>query len=208
LPPELRQYDGVYDALWSNTVRWLAMGSAFEPGEQVAMQLSRSSVRAGDAITIDVRTRYQPPGNFAPMLTATDADGNTQRLDLQPVAGQGTQYTATLTPQALGVWNVTLNAPLLADKPLTEKFNVYELDLERLRSAARPGVLSDLASSTGGMNFNVTDSVDLADKLMRQRASQVTPPRPRYVWDHGAWLALLVVWMGLEWIGRRQSGML
>lgn len=207
LPPELGQYKGVYDALWSNTVRWLAMGGDFQPGQQVAMRLSRASVRAGDELGIDITTRFTPPPNFDPKLTITDPAGQTQTLPLKSPTGSG-RFTAALTPQTPGVWQITLDATPLADAPLTQKFSVYDLNLERLRTAARPDVMRDLAEQTGGMHFDVRDAVNLADRLARQRASKIIPPRPRYLWDHGWLMALLVTWLGLEWIGRRGSGWL
>ena len=38
---------GFYDTFWSNLVRWLAMGGDFQPGQQVALNLSRTSARLG-----------------------------------------------------------------------------------------------------------------------------------------------------------------
>ncbi|QNN21255.1 hypothetical protein HED60_02890 [Planctomycetales bacterium ZRK34] len=207
LPPELSQYKGVYDALWSNIVRWLAMGGEFQPGQQVAMRLSRASIQAGDEIGIDVTTRFTPPPNFDPKLTITDPSGDKQTVPLKSPSSAG-RYSATLKPQATGVWQVTLDASPLADQPLTQKFSVYDLNLERLRTAARPDVMRSLAEQTGGMHFDVRDTVNLADTLARRRASKIIPPRPRYVWDHGWLMALLVIWLGLEWIGRRNSGWL
>ncbi|MBI1370575.1 MAG: hypothetical protein GC162_18210 [Planctomycetes bacterium] len=208
LPPGSEQYRGVFDAFWSNSVRWLASGGEMEPGQQIAMKLGRSSVRLGDTLSVDVTTRFNPPADFEPKVTLTDPAGNAQHLSLKSTDGVATRMTATIEPRAAGVWSVRLDAPAMAKEPIVRKFNVYDVDLERLQSGARPAVMRDLAERTGGMFIAAGERVDLADKLERQMAAKRVPPRAEYVWDAPWLLATLLVWAGLEWIVRRQSGWL
>jgi hypothetical protein len=48
---------------------------------------------------------------------------------------------------------------------------------------------------------------ELLSYLERHLASQEMPPTLEYIWDRGAVLTLLLVWMGIEWITRRALGL-
>ncbi len=208
LPPELKQYRGAFDAFWSNAVRWLAMGGDFQPGQQVALKLSRSSLRLGDPLVMDVLTKTAPPTGFNPKLRVIDPDGVVTELGADPLPAAPQHRQATVMPTKGGVWRVVLEAPPLTPAIQETRFNVYDLNIERLRTDARPQVLRDLAEQTGGIAFSADRPVDLAHELTRQQAARRVPPKPIYAWDKGAFLAMLLVWMGLEWVGRRQAGWL
>jgi hypothetical protein len=207
LPPELKQYRGAYDAFWSNTVRWLALGGEFQPGQQVSLKLGRASVRLGDPLVFDVATKANPPG-FAPMLRLIDPDGKEQTLRPDPIPGVDLRRQATMTPDKAGVWRVILSAPPLTPATQERRFSVYDVNMERLRTDARPAVMKALADQTGGLFFDADDPADLAHELARQQSARLVPPRPVYAWDTGWFLTLLLVWVGIEWIGRRQAGWL
>lgn len=209
LPPTLAEYEGVFDAFWSNAVRYLAAGGEFRPGEDVTLQLGRSIVQAGDPLTIDVVLRHVPPEDFAPVVTLTGPDGETRQVEPTLRSGMRNRLRATVHPEQVGVWRASLSVeeplrPTQQERP----FSVYRVDYERLRSEARPTVLRDLAEHTGGLFFDATERVDLARQLDRRLTSQQTPPSVSQAWDSGWLLALLVMWLGLEWVARRRAGWL
>lgn len=206
LPPQFKAYRGVFESFWSNMVRWLAMGGEFEPGEQVSLRLGRTSVRLGDPTLLDVVTRFAPPPGFAPTLTIIDPDGHPKKLTPQAIPGAPLRRQADFTPSKAGVWRVVLNAKPLSPTTQERRFNVYDAEVERLRTDARPGVLHELSQKTGGVSFNAANPLDLASELYRQEQAQRVPPRPHDAWDRGIFLATLLGWMGIEWIGRRRAG--
>ncbi|MEX2671338.1 MAG: hypothetical protein WD294_04420 [Phycisphaeraceae bacterium] len=208
LAPNLAEYDGIFDAFWSNAVRYLAAGSEFQPGENVTLQLGRSIVQAGDPLTVDVVLRHAPPPGFDPTVTLTAPDGQMQDVTPTLRPGARNRYRATVHPDAVGVWRASLEAAELQPTQQERPFSVYQLDLERLRSEARPQVLRDLSERTGGLFFDAAEPVNLAEQLERRRTSQRVPPSAEYIWDSGLILLLLVLWLGLEWVGRRRLGWL
>ncbi|MBI1373190.1 MAG: hypothetical protein GC159_10705 [Phycisphaera sp.] len=208
LPQDMARYRGVFDSFWSNTIRSLVAGGDLPPGQKVSIKLSRTSVRLGDPILVDVAAKIPPDQVYAPVVRVTAPDGTTRAVPIDQVGGQSNRQRGTLDADAVGVWTVTLEPDALHAEPVTRRFSVYDLDLERLDPAARPAQLKMLAEETGGLSFSVDDDVDLAALLSRERIASLAPPRTEYVWDRAWILFVMLAWAGLEWIGRRWSGWL
>jgi hypothetical protein len=108
----------------------------------------------------------------------------------------------------VGVYRVVAE-PAEPDLPPAEaRFNVYDVDLERLRSSANPAALRVLAEQSGGQFLNRRQPDQLLEALSRYRAAAVVPPRPQKIWDRGWLLVMLLGWAGLEWIVRKLGGLL
>ena len=208
LPPSLSKYKGAFDSLWSNAVRGLALGGEFQPGQDVSLRLGRTSLRLGDEQVLEMTLKVAAPPAFAPKLRLIGPDGETSAAELHPLPGLETRYTATFRPDQVGDWTAALEVPPLSPTRQLRRFSVYELNVERLRTDARPHVLRDLAEQTGGEFFTADQEIDLAQRLHRQRVARMIPPKLTYLWDRSWLLAVLVTWMGLEWIARRRSGWL
>ncbi len=207
LPPDEVDLRGFYDTLWSNLIRWLALGGDFPPGEQVSLQLSRTAARLGDEFTIDVAYKHAPPDGAAPRLEVIGPDGVSMDLALHDLPGAFPRYRATLTPEATGIHEVRLAAPGMNPSELARKFSVYDVNLERLHTAVNPTPLRILAEHTGGRFLGTDEMSELLSYLDRHLASLQTPPRLEYLWDRGVILTLLLMWMGIEWITRRAAGL-
>lgn len=201
---------GVFETMWSNAVRYLAMGGAFEPGEEVALRLSRASVRLGDAVRMDAVTRLEPPAGFSPTLTLTDPEGRRREVALEGAEHAPRRLSATVEPEMTGTYEARLEASPLSPAEQSRRFSVYDTNQEQLRTAARPEALRRLAAATDGLFFRAgeDEAVDLAERLHRHRVAREVPPTPEGVWDRPWLLAVLVLALGLEWMGRRLAGWL
>ncbi len=212
LAPELSAMDGLYDALWSNAVRWLVLGGAFQPGQQVTLDVAPASTRLGQQVHIDVVARFSPPVGFNPSVRVTPpgATGEItpQTLTLSPVPGAPLRLRATYEPTVSGVHRVDVDAAPLQPAKLTGRFSVSDIDVERLDASARPDQMRALAEATGGLALDASQAGSLADDLQRLRASQRVPSRADYIWDQWWVLAGVLLWAGVEWIMRRAAGLL
>ena len=212
LAPELDALDGLYDALWSNAVRWLVMGGAFQPGQQVTLDVAPTSTRLGQTVHIDVVARFSPPVGFNPSVRVTppgaSGDVTPQTLTLSPVPGAPLRLRATYEPNVSGVFRVDVDAAPLQPANLTSRFSVSDIDVERLDASARPNEMRALAEATGGLALDAAEAGSFADDLQRLRASQRTPRRAVYIWDQWWVLAGVLIWAGVEWIMRRAGGLL
>lgn len=207
LTPENEDLRGFYEVLWSNLVRWLAMGGDFQPGQQVAMTLSRVASRLGDELTIDVTYKHEPAIGADPVLELTGPDGAPVDVALHRLPGGSPRFRATLAPEAAGIHRVALTAPGMSPSEIARNFSVYDVNLERLQTAANAMPLRILAEHSGGAFYQAEFVDDLHDQLRRHQQSLLTPPTLEYLWDQGVIMTLLLVWMGLEWIFRRLTGL-
>ncbi len=208
LTPENRDLAGFYDAFWSNLVRWLMMGGDFQPGEQAALNLSRTSARLGDAITIDVAYKHSPEGGVPPRLRMTDGGGRDFEIALRKLPGREPRYRAEYEPATVGVHRVELLSPGMVPERQERKFNVYHLNFERLNASANPMALRLLAENSGGAVLEQNQTDELIDMLRRRQAAMVVPPSPEYTWDRWPFMALLLCWCGAEWLLRRRADLM
>lgn len=208
LEKQKRDLAGFYDAFWSNLVRWLAMGGDFQPGQQVSLKLSRSSVYIGDPLTIDVVFKFAAQRDLHPAVLITDPAGKSTEVALHRLPGHDSRFRTTINPSTAGVHRVVLKTPGLQPEQQDRGFSVYDVSLERLETNANPMAMSMLAEHTGGEAFKPNQADLLIDKLQRRALAGIVPTEPEYVWDQGVILFLLLLWAGLEWIIRRKAGLL
>ncbi|HVJ84826.1 MAG TPA: hypothetical protein VM452_04230 [Caulifigura sp.] len=207
LTPENQDLRGFYDIFWSNLVRWLAFGGDFPPGQQASLQLSRRSLRLGDDMTIDVAYRFAPEGAAPPSLELTAADGKTQPLILKRLPGPLPRYRVTFEPETAGVYLVKAQTPGLTPPELTARFNVYDVNRERLNASADPLALKMLSDMSGGAVIEPTKFGELQAQLARHRRSMETPPRIEFIWDQAFFMWTLLCWIAAEWLIRRALGL-
>lgn len=208
LKPESDDLRGFYDTFWSNMVRWLAMGGDFQPGQQLSLDVSRSSARLQDPVTVDVICKVPLTGGATPRLTLKTPDGSSTDVAMHLLPGRNIRFRATLEPSVVGVHEVSVHAPGLVPERLGRKFNVYDLNVERLQTSANPMPLRVLAEHSGGQYFEADQYKELPKILRRHRASMLVPPRLEYIWDQWFVMCLMLVWTGVEWIGRRTVDLL
>lgn len=208
LSPENRDLAGFYDTFWSNLVRWLSMGGEFPPGQQVSLSLSRTSVRLGDPMAAEVVYKHHPPGGVQPALRLIEPDGRRSDVPLQRLPGAAPRYRAELALEHIGIHELQLHAPGMLPAQQHTRFNVYDVDIERLETSANPMNLRILAEHTGGRFFEAERMSELADHLRRHRQAAIVPPRLEYVWDRWFVMCLLLSWIGAEWLLRRLAGLL
>ncbi len=195
-----------YDTFWSNLVRWLALGGDFPPGQQVALQLSRRSLRLGEPLQIDVAYRHTPPGGAPPRLEALLPGGKLQELALAPTAGKTPRYRAVLNTELAGVHEFRLTAPGMQPDTASARCNVVEVNEELLDTSADPDSLRQLAEQTGGRTFAPDEADQFLKQLERHQQASLVPPRREYVWND--WKVMLAVlgWVTVEWLLRRRWG--
>ena len=205
---EVAALTGAFDQFWSNMIRWLALGSDFQPGQKMTLRLSRRSLPIGEWLSIDLASRFQTAGEVPARLTIVDPLGQQHEPALRAAGNVGTRRQAQFQPEKPGLYRVTVESPLLAGEPLEARFSVYDIDFERLLSATNRGALRQLAVESGGLLLNPAEPEKLPDLLRRYRASTLVPPRPRYVWDRAWIMTLILLWGGCEWLIRRKGGLL
>ncbi|MFW5682310.1 MAG: hypothetical protein ACOC1G_04830 [Phycisphaeraceae bacterium] len=200
------EVDAAYDRFWSGMVRFLAMGSDYRPGQNLAFSLSRRNVPVGDTVHGEL-TRRNPQSKAHPTLTLLAPDGGEQKLDTREESASTLRFRFQASQQ--GVYRLIASPP---DQPgvvaLETRLSASELDEERLYASADPAALRELAEGSGGRMLDPRKPAQLIEALERHTATMNAPGPPRYLWDRGWLLVLLTGVLGMEWIARRAGGWL
>ncbi len=205
LDPQLADFDGVYDHFWTALVRQLVTSGDLQPGQDLGMQLSEVNVRMGTPIALSVSRRLGAPGG---PLTCTieHPDGRREPLALTEQNRSGTRLEAEITPTSEGPYLAVLEAPGARPPRIERRFNVFNVDAERLQTSARPEWLRMLARETGGEFLDPHHPERLPPILTRHQAAMATPVEPLLIWDRVGLMLAIAGLLGLEWILRKRKG--
>ena len=207
-PPDSDTPIGFYDTFWSNLVRWLVMGGDFQPGQRVSLQISRQSLRRTDPLVVEVNFRDAVTALQRWRVLWTDPAGKQTEVEMSQSIGRAPRFRAELHPEDTGVHQLVLQTPEQIPARQTKKFNVYDMNLERLDPSARPEFLQQLSTETDGRFLAADQPNQLLNAVRRQNLAQQIPSEPEYVWDEGWFLFLLLSCFGLEWLARRLVGLI
>jgi len=202
-----KELAGVFDRFWSSTVRWMVMGGEYKPGESLSLRLAQRSLEVGQTLRFDIASRT-PIDPAALRATIRTPDGKTQQMAPRPSDGSGLRFRGEFEVTDPGVHTMVLDSGDTDVPPIESRFNAFRIDMERLHSSADPAAMRTLAELSGGQVLDPARPEQLLEVLERYRASMQVPPAPQYVWDHGAFMVLLLLWAGAEWIIRKRGGLL
>jgi hypothetical protein len=208
LSDKKEEFSGLYDAFWSNLVRYMTIGGDFPPGQQVSLKLARTTARLGDRLLADVAYKHTPAAGVTPALQLINAAGESRDVLLERRPGREPRFQANIDPPEAGVYRVVLKTPGMTPAGQEQRFSVYDVNEERLNTTVNPMPLKVLAEHSGGEFFEYDQSATFVERLRRHRLSLEAPPQTEFVWDDWRCLAVLLTWAGVEWIARRQVGLL
>ena len=208
LPPEAQDLAGFFDSFWSNLIRWLVVGSDFQPGADVSMRLSHSNVRIGEEVVFDIALKRALSSESEPTLSVELPDGSTAAVPLTPVTGRTPRLRGKLKVDQPGVHEATLLSLGLNPENLSQKFSIYNATTERLNTAAQPVNLKMIAEQSNGQFYGPNDCEKFLDQLKSDKEADKLPPRTEYIWDRGWLLFLVALIAGIEWIFRVRLGLI
>lgn len=93
---------------WSRAIHWLAAGGEFLPGQNLDLTIKPRQPRAGEAVRVQLKSRYPLGSDVEPIVRITRDGKQTNRLRLAPLPGRANAYEATFTPTDPGVVQVAL----------------------------------------------------------------------------------------------------
>mgnify|MGYP002623125126 CR=1 FL=1 len=207
LPSRLNELDSVFQVFWSRTVRWLATGGEFLPGQSVSLRLSRLTTEPGDAVEVMVATRYVD-ADFKPVLRLIAPDGSAQTIALVRSSEQSAEYRASLRPQQSGVHRVELDAPGMTPAKHELRLAVYDQSIEKLDPSARPQILHALSEATGGRCLDLSQREELFSMLENVAQARLSDRREDWAFDEPLVLGAILLLLGIEWFTRRRNGLL
>lgn len=208
LPGELRRYDSVYQQFWSRTIRWLATGGQFLPGQSVSLTLSRLSVEPGDEVTAVVAARHIQGQLVEPRVNVIAPDGSSAVVALGMTAEQSNRWEGRFKPTQPGVYVVELLTPGMEPNRSTTRLAVYDQSVEVLDPSARPMTLQTLSAATDGKSYTLADRELFLHDLQQIALAQKADRQLQDAYDQPVMLLIFMLALSAEWLLRRRRGLL
>lgn len=136
------------------------------------------------------------PGSAAQSISLAPEDAGALR-------GVSQEYAASWVPTQPGDWEIVIDEPALGALDLRERIEVRLPDDELRRPEADHALLTSLAAATGGRAFDIDDLGELPPLLPSRDVIISGAPDVETLWDKPLALALLLILLTAEWIGRR-----
>ena len=219
LSPDYRQNDDVYGSLWQSLLRWLVSSAGLVPGQEIALRSDRVLFTAGDAVTATLYLRKETATDKLPIVELfREGQAKPQEVRPQPLGDEpgvfqvpfGALAEGHYRARVAGVSGGGTAGTATADSASTSiAFDVQGPLAEQLDIAARPDLLKQIASESGGEMLTAEGSSGVADKFTeyskRNRPEQV---RRDTAWDRWWWLVAVLTLWGTAWSLRRSAGLI
>jgi hypothetical protein len=201
---------------WNQLFSDLAAADA--GSERVRLESDRAVAAVGDPVLITARLR--DAGGAATTLDAAEvqieredrpgAFSAVDRLRLPAKAGAAGEYQATWTPRAAGLHRFT--APAHESPAAARRASlivpVTAVDLELGDPAARPELMAQIASASGGRALRLDQAGDLAGILAQAKGETRDVRKRQPLWNAPLLLLLLTTALATEWWLRTRSDLL
>ena len=207
-----RWREGVEDRyhyrFWGQVARWMAYQRQMAAGQSMRLFYSPDRPRVDDVVSLNANVL---DGGGAPLNQGT--------VVVQGISPSGKTRTVRLEPGEQDAWGLFIGSwtPL---EPGTHRLiascaetgasveadlTVQGLNRERQGRLARHDVLEEIAAITQGKFVTMSEVGSLMDQLATLPEPEPTVHRTR-IWSHPVWGAVLIVLMGLFWVGRKMNG--
>ena len=201
-PPPSPELDGVYDAFWARTLRWLLGAGDFLPGARSTIRPDRRRVKTGDEVRLRVDVRGGTRGAHQ-WLVVDGPNGERERVPLRRMSGPSASLSGVFRPHAPGPFVLSfgpansLSAALVMATLASPESEASPPDHELMRHIADCG---------GGQALTADDLRSLARRWERSKHAERTR-HSEPTWDRWWVLASACVLLFSEWTLRRRVGL-
>ncbi len=201
--------DKYHYRFWGQVVRWMAYQRNMAKGETMRLYYSpdQPQVRQTVALSANVMDRGGEPlaqGEVTAKISAPS--GKTEVVRLNSTGDEWGVFTGAFTASEPGKHDVLL-ACRQTGATLNASFFVQGGDLERVGRPARPEVLAEIARVTRGKMVAADKTEEIVNSLAN--LSQQPPVTRRLqLWSHPLVGGLLVLMLGVFWVGRKAVGLI
>ena len=201
--------DKYHYRFWGQVVRWMAYQRNMAKGESMRLYYApdQPQMRQTLALHAAVMDRGGEPlhkGEVTARVTAPS--GKSEVVRFTSDGDEWGVYSSRYTPREPGKHTVTLFCKQTGAS-LDTSFHVQGVAAERVGKAARPEVLAEIAQVTRGRKVEVGN----LEEIQRLLAALPEPPaalRTVQLWCHPVPAAVLVILMGIFWVGRKSIGLI
>jgi hypothetical protein len=201
--------DKYHYRFWGQVVRWMAYQRNMAKGESMRLYYApdQPQMRQTLALHAAVMDRGgEPLHNGEVSARVTTPSGKAEMVRFTSDGEEWGVYSGRFNPLEPGKHTVTLFCKQTGAS-LETSFHVQGVAAERVGRAARPEVLEEISRVTRG---KVVEAGKL-DEVLRSLAALPDPPaalRTVQLWSHPLPAAVIVILMGIFWVGRKYIGLI
>lgn len=209
LPPEFRNQEAVYDALWQSLVRWLVSGVGLVPGQNVALSVDKVSFLTGEPAAATLLIRESAIAKDLPAVELARGDGTAAgTFTPSPLGDEPGVYRVSFGVLPQGQYRASVAGSDQPNASANVAFDVQSYTGEQLDLTARPDLMARIAAESGGAVLD--DAPAAITAHFQQFLSRSHPERVvrQAAWDR--WWVLLgvfAVWTA-AWSFRRMQGLI
>jgi hypothetical protein len=194
------------DQFWVQMIRMLGRESLSAAGEPARLEADPRRVATNQPVRIELRVidaqLVQATRATVNVVLETTDGKKVAELELHKVEGADDRYATTYLPDSAGNLKVRVVDPTLGRFNLQAEIEVIAPDDELRRPETDHELLASLANATGGKVLRPEEIGDLP-KLLPNRAVITKNPLIEPIWDTPLVLALALILLTAEWVGRK-----
>jgi uncharacterized membrane protein len=194
---------------WGQVVRWMAYQRNMARGETMRLFYSPEQPRVRQTLfaTANVQAATgEPLMNGIVTLRTESPSGQVEQYSMQSDGGDWGAYATSFTPLESGPYKLTLQCEQ-TQATLETSVLVRGGSIERVGQPARPEVLQEMASLSGG-KLVLPEKMGDISQLLEGLPSPSLQIRRFAIWSSSWSVATLIVLATVFWIGRKMLGLL
>ena len=201
--------DKFHYRFWGQVVRWMAYQRTANISDTMELYFSPENPPVRQTITLNanVTERSGEPLSKGTVIARIIApSGRTDTVSMKTTGEEWGAFSGTFTPIETGIHNVTLRCKETGGLLETE-LDVGGAALERTGKPARPEVIEELARVSRGRVLKSAST----DDIIRAIGSVPEPPKQLkrvQIWSHPWMAGLMIVLLGVFWVGRKMVGLI
>ena len=207
-----RWREGVEDRyhyrFWGQVARWMAYQRQMAEGQSMRLFFSPDRPRVDDVVSLNANVLDGLGGPLSQgtvVVQAISPSGKTRTVRLEPGDKDAWGlFVGSLVPQEPGTHRLMASCTETGAS-VEADLTVQGLNRERQGRLARYDVLEEIAAITQGKLVPVSEVSSLLDHLATLPEPEPTIHRTR-IWSHPVWGGILIVLMGVFWVGRKMIG--
>jgi len=205
------------ERFWLPLVRMLGREGLARSGRSALLRATPKRGEVGRSARLSLELLDQSLVDAAPTsvrveITNNDATAGSRPIELR-LSPEGSlddseddaarSFGSSWATNEAGSYTLRVTEPLLAPLGLSVTLEVWPSDDERRRPETDHGSLAELSEQTGGQVVPVSQISELENLLPNRELVMTGPREVRPLWDRPLVLAMLIVLLAVEWVGRR-----
>ncbi|HZZ72550.1 MAG TPA: VWA domain-containing protein, partial [Pirellulales bacterium] len=202
--------DVFFARYWMQTIRYLSRSKLLGKDRSAELVVDRREYQRGESVQLRVRfvdERLAPPQDDGVSVMVEQQGRQTRRLTLHRDANNRGVFEGLLSQPSEGTFHAWLATPTLPGAAPSADFMVVAPPGESERLQMDAGALRQAAAATKGRFYTIANANALSHELPEGRPIPIESLPPQPLWNRWQVLALFLMLIVAEWVGRKSQGM-